>query len=157
MQCIVSSSPFVNFCSRNSSKYKPGIWTTACWVVFRWIRVDANILEIMPRKTEEKKIVLVCVDLASVCGLLVFKFALCVSSCLLLSLQLFGSFLEASWVSLKIFGDEFESFHISRHGFIFLRRDLTDLSLCVAVTLISGSAQEPEAERVRGWGSSTRH
>ena len=29
---------------------------------FQWIRVDANILETMPRKTEEKKIILVCVD-----------------------------------------------------------------------------------------------
>ena len=29
---------------------------------FQWIRVDANILETMPRKTEEKKIILVRVD-----------------------------------------------------------------------------------------------
>ena len=31
---------------------------------FQWIRVDANVLETMPRKTKEKKIVLVCVDKA---------------------------------------------------------------------------------------------
>ena len=31
---------------------------------FQWIRVEANNLEIMPRKTEEKKIVLVHVDMA---------------------------------------------------------------------------------------------
>ena len=29
---------------------------------FQWIRIDANILETMPRKTEEKKIVFVRVD-----------------------------------------------------------------------------------------------
>ena len=31
----------------------------------RWIRVDANVLETMPGKTEKKKIVLVRVDLAT--------------------------------------------------------------------------------------------
>ena len=33
---------------------------------FQWIRVDADILETMPRKTEEKKIVFVRVDDPSV-------------------------------------------------------------------------------------------
>ena len=31
---------------------------------FQWIRLDANILETMPRKTEEEKIVLVRVNMA---------------------------------------------------------------------------------------------
>ena len=31
---------------------------------FQWIRLDANILETMPRKTEEEKIILVCVNMA---------------------------------------------------------------------------------------------
>ena len=33
---------------------------------FQWIRMDANILEMMQRKTEEKNIVFVCVDGPSV-------------------------------------------------------------------------------------------
>ena len=36
---------------------------------FQWIRLDANILEIMLKKTREK-IVLICVDMASVWALL---------------------------------------------------------------------------------------
>ena len=30
----------------------------------QWIHLDANTLEKMPRKTEEKKIVLICADMA---------------------------------------------------------------------------------------------
>ena len=33
---------------------------------FQWIRLDANILETMPRKKDEKEIVLLSVDMAQV-------------------------------------------------------------------------------------------
>ena len=37
----------------SSATYRPGIWTTAFWVIFSWYSV-ANVLEITQRKTEEK-------------------------------------------------------------------------------------------------------
>lgn len=66
LRLFFSSSFLLKFCSKNTTTYRLRIRTTTCWVLYNGsnvYNVEANMLEMMPRKMEMKRIVLLYGDM----------------------------------------------------------------------------------------------